>query len=492
MRALPCSALFKEFTRVMIRHLSRRFILMCILALLTVPAMAQDRVVSQRELAENIFAAFDADNYREAAELTERFLEHWPNDSIMLYNAACAYAQLGEEDKAADYLYESIARGYVDFDHMEQDDDLDSLRDHPVYVRVLKARDEAYAKLAEQQMGRLREQFGEEDYFYETDSERKLNYVTALDMTSHREMKRMLERQADQLAATLFHDTPSYYTVIAVPTPGDAARMIPDQSIGGIYEHNKRRLIARDIGMMLRHEFTHLMHYGHMQRLNQPHALWVQEGIAALYESYDLDDDGTITFQPNFRFNQIKRFVDRNRYRRWDGFVKMSPKEFMNHAGVSYPQARSVFRWLATRGKLVEWYEAYVDTFEEDKTGALAFERVFHEPLEKTERRWRNWLKGQELRDEWVVRGDGSLGVQMVIDSINDGVEIEHVFAGSGAAAAGILPGDIIVSVDGLPTRSSIELREIIAAKSVGDKVTVRIRRDNQYRSVSVTLKPLR
>ncbi|NIM60902.1 MAG: hypothetical protein GTO30_04390, partial [Acidobacteria bacterium] len=52
---------------------------------------------------------------------------------------------------------------------------------------------------------------------------------------------------------------------------------------GGIYEHERRRLIARDIGASLRHELTHAYHYADMDRLGQRHPLWVQEGIATLY-----------------------------------------------------------------------------------------------------------------------------------------------------------------------------------------------------------------
>ena len=430
----------KEHTLSMFRHtFLSTLILLSLCLFVAQPVAAQDDLsaVSQRDLAERIFAAFDEDDYRVAAELTTAFLERWPDHNIMLYNAACAFAQIGEEDKAADYLYRSINRGYVDFDHMERDTDLDPIREHPVYMSILEARDEAFAKLADRQLERLKRQFGDEGYFYETDHERKINYATALDMTSHAEMKQMLERQADHLAETLFGGTPSYYTVIAVPTPRAASRMIRDSTIGGIYEHNRRRLIARDIGMMLRHEFTHLMHYGHMERLGQAHALWVQEGIAALYESYQFDEDGQITFFPNFRFNHVKRNVERNRFIRWDDFVNLSAEEFMERADRSYPQARSIFRWLADRGQLVEWYEAYVETFEEDRSGAAAFAKVFDEPLDQTQMRWRNWLKGQEARDEWVMPGDGSLGIRMLTDARNDGVEVDEVFAGSGGAGGG-------------------------------------------------------
>ena len=49
------------------------------------------------------------------------------------------------------------------------------------------------------------------------------------------------------------------------------------------------------------------MHYGHMARLGQRHPLWVQEGLATLYEDYDLDTAGTVRFLPNRRHNIARR-----------------------------------------------------------------------------------------------------------------------------------------------------------------------------------------
>ena len=301
----------------------------------------------------------------------------------------------------------------------------------------------------------------------------------------------MLAAQADQLIETLFDAPPDYYVLVAVPTPGDAQRIIRDVSIGGIYEHGRRRLVARDIGSMLRHEFTHVMHYGHMSRLNQPHALWVQEGIASLYESYELGDDGDIVFLANNRHNIIHSMVRFGRDFDWGEMFALSSQQFMQRASRSYPQVRSIFRWLAEEGKLVDFYDMYVATFNEDETGVTAFETLFNAPLDEIQNQWRDWVRQQPRRDEVVRTGDASLGIRFNPGSRNDGVLISEIIANGAAEAGSLRAGDIIVAIDDQPTRSHTELVEIIAARSVGERVRVRFRRGTDYDVAFLTLKPL-
>jgi hypothetical protein len=453
---------------------------------------AQPARVNRDSFEQRVAQAFDDKDYAKAAEMLEAHLERVPNDFIALYNAACAFSQLSEEDKAANYLFRSVEAGFVDFDHIVADADLDNIREHPVYARILELRDEVYATMGARQMETAREEWGTEGYRYETDETRHINFATALDEVSHREMREMLEAQADHLVETLFEAPPTYFTLVAVPTPDDAQRLIRDGSIGGIYEHPRRRLVARDIGIMLRHEFTHLMHYGHMERLKQNHALWVQEGLAALYETYVLNDNGAIRFLPNQRHNFVRMMMRQNQLPAWRDLFSTTGDEFMDDAGENYPVVRSVFQFLDSHKKLVDWYKAYIETFDEDETGIAAFEKVFEAPLEDIERRWRTWVRAQPPVDDYVRPGDASLGVQFVEDGSNDGVLIDRVLENSAAAEAGIQPGDIIVSFDSQPVRSHFELLIAVGTKQVGEVIPVRIRRDGEYQLLLVTLKPLR
>lgn len=456
-------------------------------AAFTSPVAAQ---VAPVELERQVVRLFGEKQYAKALELIEGHLANAPGDVIMLYNAACACAQLGRIDDAITYLERSVKAGFVQFDHMETDPDLAPVRDHPRYINLLSMRDEINRRYAERQIEVAREFFGEEGYRYETDDLRRLNFATALDDTSHAEMRAMIEQQADHLADTLFDAPPEYFVIIAVPTPADSIRLLGNENVGGIYEHPRRRLISKDIGYLLRHEFTHVMHWGHMERLNQKHPLWIQEGLATLYEDYRFRSDGSVDFLPNNRHNIAKRLARIGRHMHFRDILTVDEQRFMREATQLYPQVRSMFMFLAAEGKLLPWYRALVEHFDEDPTGRKAFESVFNKPLDDVERDWRTWLIQQPDFDDRVEAGDASLGIEIDSTGANDGVVVRRILPGS-AARGQLRPRDVIVAIDSRAVRSFDELVAALADRRVGETVTVRLRRGGRYLDVPVTLSRL-
>ena len=67
-------------------------------------------------------------------------LELNPGDPLMLYNAACFYAQLGEMSHAVDTLRNAVIAGYENFEWAKRDSDLDGLRDEPGYIDIMKGK----------------------------------------------------------------------------------------------------------------------------------------------------------------------------------------------------------------------------------------------------------------------------------------------------------------------------------------------------------------
>lgn len=93
----------------------------------------------------------------------------------------------------------------------------------------------------------------------------------------------------------------------------------------------------------------------------------------------------------------------------------------------------------------------------------------------------------EDLIEHGYVRGRVDLGAS-AIDIVSQyyalyysvpeyGVYIQSVSAGSDAANAGIRSGDRIVSVDGVEISSSAELEKLVKAHSVGETVTVTLKR---------------
>lgn len=461
-------------------------------------------------LERQIDRALDAQKYAEAIPLIERYLAEVRLNPIMIYNVACCHAKLGDRDKSVEALMRAIKAGFRDFDAMEADPDLESIRDHPTYTAILEARDrvrrqeaeatkdgardpsapvDASATLTCPQLEDWKQRHGEKGYAFEVDPRRRLFFALALEDESRRAVRELIEREADHLSAFLFGDTPPYATFIAVPSPKDSKKYFADPTTTGVYEHATRALVSRDTGESLQHEFVHLMHYGHMERLRQKHPIWIQEGLASLYERYELNPDGTATFLPNTRHNLVRRQVTGDTSMPWKKLFSLSAKEFMDRSQQLYPQVRSIFEFLADRGKLKDFYTTYTKGWKDDSTGQVAMERIFGRPLAEVERTWKDWVRERGPLDDTVTYGDASLGVS--ITEISDGIRIRDTQPRGAARNAGLRIGDVIVSVDGKATRSQRELALALSNKKVGEMVVVRFRRGDDYRDANVTLRPL-
>jgi adenylate cyclase len=73
----------------------------------------------------------------EAEEWVQTSLSKSPRDSVITYNAACFYALVGDVDRALDYLAQSADVGCLNLDWLEQDSDLDSIRDNPRFEEII-------------------------------------------------------------------------------------------------------------------------------------------------------------------------------------------------------------------------------------------------------------------------------------------------------------------------------------------------------------------
>ncbi|MDL2304519.1 Do family serine endopeptidase [Bacteroides sp. OttesenSCG-928-D19] len=72
---------------------------------------------------------------------------------------------------------------------------------------------------------------------------------------------------------------------------------------------------------------------------------------------------------------------------------------------------------------------------------------------------------------------------------VNDGVYVSEIVENGSAASADIKEGDIIIGLDGRSIKSMAELQETLARHRPGDKVKVKLVRDNKERTVEMTLK---
>lgn len=70
-------------------------------------------------------------------EIDEQLSKLCPKDPMVLYNLACSYALMKRQEQAAIALARAIEVGYSDFKWLMKDPDLESLRKHPAFDKVL-------------------------------------------------------------------------------------------------------------------------------------------------------------------------------------------------------------------------------------------------------------------------------------------------------------------------------------------------------------------
>lgn len=76
----------------------------------------------------------------EARVEAARALELSPGDSLMMYNAACFYARMGETKLALESLKNSIVAGLEDYEWIKRDVDFESIRNEPEYIEMMKGK----------------------------------------------------------------------------------------------------------------------------------------------------------------------------------------------------------------------------------------------------------------------------------------------------------------------------------------------------------------
>lgn len=77
-------------------------------------------------------------NYDKAIEVMNSIIKRDSTEAGTFYDAACLYARMNKPEQALKYLEKSLEMGYKRFAHMENDHDMDSLRDLPEYRALIK------------------------------------------------------------------------------------------------------------------------------------------------------------------------------------------------------------------------------------------------------------------------------------------------------------------------------------------------------------------
>jgi tetratricopeptide (TPR) repeat protein len=75
--------------------------------------------------------------YEKGLLIDLRLAKLLPYDPTVFYNLACSYSLLGKTDDSICALENAINLGYNDFEHMENDPDLENLRSDNRYQKII-------------------------------------------------------------------------------------------------------------------------------------------------------------------------------------------------------------------------------------------------------------------------------------------------------------------------------------------------------------------
>ncbi len=442
------------------------------------------------ELIRKSIACVRLKQFGEAERALKESLEVDPGNPTSYYNLACVYALTGRPDDAMEHLTKAAGAGFTDFRHIEKDSDLDSLRGRKDYAFLLAHRDDFARKAAQMALVNLKREFGE-GYLYEIDNDNKLIFATHTDSETLKALKRSLTAQARSQWKTLFAHKPDQFIVVVVPSEAMFRKIVPMRMVEGFYNHSIRTLIAKGLGFVTTHEFTHALHAADADFLGQEHPIWMVEGLAVLYEHSEWaadkpGDEKLLTPMVSFRLQPLKNMVASGSFIPLSRLLTMNQEAFVRQAIGAYAEAGNLMVYLNEKKLLRTFYETYKANYDRDRTGQFALEEVTGMKLPKLEEDFKQWIRQQQAPS--VASGKDGAFLGLMFGSASEGIHIKYVRPDGPAGKAGLKIGDLIVGLNDVDVRDMPTFLPMLAAHRPGDTVTLKIRRDRTYMDVAVQL----
>ena len=85
-----------------------------------------------------MYAYMELGERNNAKVFMQRMIDENPDDKGVYYDAACLYSRMGEKEEAVDYLRLSFEKGFHDFVHIDNDDDMDAIRDMEEFKALIE------------------------------------------------------------------------------------------------------------------------------------------------------------------------------------------------------------------------------------------------------------------------------------------------------------------------------------------------------------------
>lgn len=83
------------------------------------------------------YALYFLDRNEEAIEWMDKMIENDPDDNGQYYDKSCLLSRMGMIDDAIAALRTALEKGMRSFAHIENDDDMDAIRNHPDFIALI-------------------------------------------------------------------------------------------------------------------------------------------------------------------------------------------------------------------------------------------------------------------------------------------------------------------------------------------------------------------
>ncbi len=109
----------------------------CLAAPSTAHAQEPDDLEFQQVFEQGL-EAINSGRHDEAVDLFKRCIELAPERPTAYYNIACALSLKGEKSDSIDWLEKALDKGFLEFEHMERDTDLDNIRNEARFKELVE------------------------------------------------------------------------------------------------------------------------------------------------------------------------------------------------------------------------------------------------------------------------------------------------------------------------------------------------------------------
>lgn len=91
-----------------------------------------------------MYAYMEMGEQDKAKKFMQRMIDENPDDKGVYYDAACLYSRMGETEQSVAYLRQSFEKGFHNFVHIDNDDDMDAIRDMEEFRNLIEEYKEKY------------------------------------------------------------------------------------------------------------------------------------------------------------------------------------------------------------------------------------------------------------------------------------------------------------------------------------------------------------